>query len=230
MTQLPLGTVVDEVESDVERGKKREFDRATQTEDAVHIDRSAAHAAGFDAIPATPTHTVVAGHYRSQIGFVEKLGLALVRVVVGSVKWQYVRPLAAGDSLRGTRRVVEDEQRERKRGGTMRVITLETEYVDRERKEGMRPPVHVAVGESHPSREIGPVTQTDIVRFAGAGGDFNPLHHDIEFVKTSGFQASSPWARCRPVCSPAGCPIGSASSTCVSMKSDSSRRQSSVTV
>ena len=26
--------------------------------------------------------------------------------------------------------------------------------------------------------EVGPITVTDIARFAGAGGDFNPLHHD----------------------------------------------------
>jgi hypothetical protein len=50
--------------------------------------------------------------------------------VVGSVGWEYERPLRAGDSLVGTRIVVADETRESKRGGTMRLLTLETEYVD----------------------------------------------------------------------------------------------------
>ena len=35
-------------------------------------------------------------------------------------------------------------------------------------------------------RVIGPVTRTDFVRYAGAGGDFNPLHHDDEYANSLG--------------------------------------------
>jgi acyl dehydratase len=37
-----------------------------------------------------------------------------------------------------------------------------------------------------PSLRFGPLTITDIVRYAGASGDFNPLHHDPQFAKAAG--------------------------------------------
>jgi acyl dehydratase len=37
------------------------------------------------------------------------------------------------------------------------------------------------------TREFGPISRTDIVRYQGASGDLNPIHHDIEFAKSAGF-------------------------------------------
>ena len=36
-------------------------------------------------------------------------------------------------------------------------------------------------------RELGPLSRTDFVRYQGASGDFNPIHHDEEYAKGAGF-------------------------------------------
>ena len=122
------GTLVDEVDIEVERGKIREFVRATGTTDPVHTDAVAAETAGFDALPATATHVVVTGHQRDQQAFVTALGLDIARVVVGSVAWSYERPLVAGDRLRARRTVTNDVSKPSRGGGTNRLVTLETEF------------------------------------------------------------------------------------------------------
>lgn len=45
----------------------------------------------------------------------------------------------------------------------------------------------VAPGATAPERSFGPLTRTDIVRYAGASGDFNPIHHDEHFATGAGF-------------------------------------------
>ncbi|MEV0110046.1 MaoC family dehydratase N-terminal domain-containing protein [Nocardia sp. NPDC050799] len=127
---METSTVLDAVSFEVEAGKIREFARATHAADPVHTDPVAAAAAGLAAVPATATHVVVAGHHRDQQRFVRDLGLTIERVVVGSVEWEYRRPLLAGDALTGTRRVVSDTVKEGRRGGSMRLVTLETTWAD----------------------------------------------------------------------------------------------------
>ncbi|MDP1818698.1 MAG: MaoC/PaaZ C-terminal domain-containing protein [Acidimicrobiales bacterium] len=39
-------------------------------------------------------------------------------------------------------------------------------------------PADLVVGAKPPEYLEGPLTRIDIVRYAGAGGDFNPIHHD----------------------------------------------------
>jgi acyl dehydratase len=38
-------------------------------------------------------------------------------------------------------------------------------------------------------RVVGPLTRTDFVRYQGASGDMNPIHHDEEFAKNAGYPA-----------------------------------------
>jgi len=42
------------------------------------------------------------------------------------------------------------------------------------------------VGDALPSYTAGPLTRTHFVRYAGASGDFNPLHHDETFARAIG--------------------------------------------
>jgi acyl dehydratase len=48
----------------------------------------------------------------------------------------------------------------------------------------------LAPGDRLPERTFGPVTLTDIVRYQGASGDMNPIHHDDEFARVAGFPAA----------------------------------------
>ncbi|HWC81688.1 MAG TPA: MaoC family dehydratase N-terminal domain-containing protein [Pseudonocardiaceae bacterium] len=130
-----IGVEVDRVGFDVERGKILEFARATHAQDPAHRDPAAEGGTG---VLATATHVVVAGQHRDQEKFTAALGLDRTRVVVGSVDWHYARPLRAGDTLTGIRRVVADETREGRRGGRMRLVTLETEFTDQDGEIAVR--------------------------------------------------------------------------------------------
>ena len=44
----------------------------------------------------------------------------------------------------------------------------------------------IAVGDSMPSYTSKPITRAQLARYAGASGDFNPLHHDETFVSMFG--------------------------------------------
>lgn len=47
-------------------------------------------------------------------------------------------------------------------------------------------PVPLAVGDEMPAFALGPLTRSDFVRYAGAGGDFNPVHYDEAFAREAG--------------------------------------------
>jgi acyl dehydratase len=46
----------------------------------------------------------------------------------------------------------------------------------------------IAIGSEMPEYISAPITRTHLVRYAGASGDFNPLHHDQTFAKIIGMK------------------------------------------
>jgi acyl dehydratase len=44
-------------------------------------------------------------------------------------------------------------------------------------------------GAEPPPRTLGPLTRTDFVRYQGASGDMNPIHHDEPFARAAGYPA-----------------------------------------
>ncbi|MGA2781229.1 MAG: MaoC/PaaZ C-terminal domain-containing protein [Smithella sp.] len=46
----------------------------------------------------------------------------------------------------------------------------------------------IEVGNKMPVYTSAPITRTHLVRYSGASGDFNPLHHDETFIKMIGMK------------------------------------------
>lgn len=53
--------------------------------------------------------------------------------------------------------------------------------------QAQAPRAAVGVVPSALLRRVGPLTRTDFVRYAGAGGDFNPIHHDETIAGGAGY-------------------------------------------
>lgn len=114
---IRIGDIIEEWEFRVEAGKVREFGRAVHD---IHASEGTI---------ASPTFPVVAA-----ADFVERLVTRLLdldrsRTVHGEQTYEYVRPIVAGDALYCRARLTGDEIRTGKRGGFMRFITTEVEYV-----------------------------------------------------------------------------------------------------
>jgi len=127
-----VGQELGEITFPVDRSKLAELARAFGDADPVWHDPQAARAAGFDAVPTPPTVTVLADHWRTGgvAGLVEAIGADLSRILHGEAEWEYLTPVRLGDTLTSRQIVKDVTQRQGKRGGTMTLIKIDTEFTN----------------------------------------------------------------------------------------------------
>lgn len=96
----------------VGREKIREFARAVRSANPIHHDVDASRAAGFaDVVAPTTFTTVVQSPSVTQLLETPGTGLELHRVVHGTEKIEYRRPIVAGDDLATTLTITEVTER-----------------------------------------------------------------------------------------------------------------------
>ncbi|MFI6921885.1 MaoC family dehydratase N-terminal domain-containing protein [Nonomuraea spiralis] len=85
---------------EVSRVKIKEFAAAIGDNNPVYRDREAARAAGYPDVIAPPTFPIVFSLQAGGEALVDpELGLNLAMVVHGEQRFEYVRPICAGDEL-----------------------------------------------------------------------------------------------------------------------------------
>jgi len=84
----------------VGREKVREFARAVQSTNPLNFDVEAARAGGYSDIVAPPTFAISLSMDAAQAVVLDpELGLDYTRVVHGDQRFEYSRPIVAGDEL-----------------------------------------------------------------------------------------------------------------------------------
>jgi acyl dehydratase len=128
----------------VERGAVSYFASAVKDENPIFHDENAAHAAGFDDIPAPPTFSFAMNHMGrhpedqppdptgGKNPMFEAMGRLMSKgglVLHGEQEFVYHRPIVVGDVLVGQGTLIDMYERESK-GRTMTFIVVETVWRD----------------------------------------------------------------------------------------------------
>lgn len=118
----------------VDRSKLMELGRSFFDPDPAWHDLEAARAAGFPDVPTPPTVTTLVDHWRAggALETAAAIGADLARLLHGEAAWEYHTPVRIGDTLTATGVITDVTRREGKRGGTMTLVTIQTDFVNQD--------------------------------------------------------------------------------------------------
>ncbi len=115
---------------DIEKGHIRRFAEAIGDPSEIYYSEEAAKAAGHPAIPAPPTFATI---FRPKFNMRDALNIDMTKVLHGGQKFEYERPLYAGETIAITQKIADIYTKEGKSGG-MDFLVVDQEGKDKDGK------------------------------------------------------------------------------------------------
>lgn len=193
----------------VDASKARELAVSFFTPTTHWIDGTPADQLNGRVVTPAVTFTSFFWHDREALMW-QGLGLDQSATLHGEHRWRLHQPLRVGQLLRARTTLEPEREATGGRAGRLRVLTLATSYRDARDGAPVVDEQHVLLALDAPtaatpagstatrpvpppgtvpltqSRRVGPVTRRDIVRCAGATGDFNRIHCDEPYAHEVG--------------------------------------------
>ena len=182
---------------EVGREKIREYANAVGASNPVHHDREAAKSAGFRDVVAPPMFCVVYSAPAMGPAILDpEVGINLATMLHGSQEFDWGEPVCAGDVITTTADL-QGDLREGRQGLLRLRVRLDqpgrrrgrARHLDQHRQGGLTM-ADLKAGDSIPELKVTPDKYLPH-RYAGASGDFNPIHIDPSSRSRSACPATS---------------------------------------
>jgi acyl dehydratase len=116
--------------ADVEKGRLRFFSKAIGETNPIYTDEAVAREAGYRALVAPPTFTMVLNMEGPEfLPLLDLLNMDIARILHGTQEFEYYGPICAGDRIFVTGRIADMFE---KKGGALEFVVMEYSYTNQE--------------------------------------------------------------------------------------------------
>ena len=114
--------------ADVEKGRLKFFAKAIGETNPIYTDERAASEAGYRALPAPPTFSMVLDQESPEfLPVLNLLDIDIAKILHGTQEFEYAAPICAGDTIKVEVKITDIFD---KKGGALEFVVMESSYTN----------------------------------------------------------------------------------------------------
>lgn len=114
--------------AEVEKGRLKFFAKAIGETNPIYTDETAAREAGYRALPAPPTFSMVLDQDSPEfLPVLNLLDIDIAKVLHGTQEFEYAEPICAGDTIKVEGKIIDIFD---KKGGALEFVVMESSYTN----------------------------------------------------------------------------------------------------